>query len=193
MSQAWVPTASCARMRWNALECAGVGHSLGTNFRTYWITWSARPTSDCGSVSPKASAIFFNRLREPPGITGTQKRIKGLSGGSPNSIRPADPYCRGAPRYSGSPHGCPGAPRELTAPVIRRAPAAVKTMSTAAAALRVALAAASKRSVRSARKTCPWHGAKFDIRTGAGRGPPAGQAVKSYPVRVTGADIEIEV
>jgi hypothetical protein len=65
-------------------------------------------------------------------------------------------------------------------------------MSTAAAALRVALAAASKRSVRSARETCPWHGAKFDIRTGAGRGPPAGPAVKSYPVRVTGADIEIE-
>ena len=30
------------------------------------------------------------------------------------------------------------------------------------------------------------------ILTGAGRGPPAGQAVKSYPVRVTGADIEIE-
>ena len=109
-------------VRWNALECAGVGHSLDTNFRTYWITWSARPTSDCGSVSPKASAIFFNRLREPPGITGTQKRIKGLSGGSPNSIRPADPYCRGAPRYSGSPHGCPGAPREQTAPVVRRSP-----------------------------------------------------------------------
>ena len=32
-----------------------------------------------------------------------------------------------------------------------------------------------------------------DIRTEAGRGPPAGQAVTSYPVRVTGADIEIEV
>ena len=72
------------------------------------------------------------------------------------------------------------------------APAAVKMMSTAAAALRVALAA-SKRSVRSARETCPWHGAKFDIRTVAGRGPPAEQAVKSCPVRVTGADIEIEV
>ena len=41
--------------------------------------------------------------------------------------------------------------------------------------------------------TCPWHGAKFDIRTGAVVGPPAPQAVKSYPVRVTGADVEIEV
>ena len=25
------PTAPCAGVRWNALECAGVGHSLGTN------------------------------------------------------------------------------------------------------------------------------------------------------------------
>ena len=83
------------RFQWKD-SWALVRHNLGTNFRTYWITWSARPTSDCGSVSPKASAIFFNRLREPPGITGTQKRIKGLSGGSPNSIRPADSYCRGA-------------------------------------------------------------------------------------------------
>src|SRR5258706_227053 len=64
-------------------------------------------------------------------------------------------------------------------------------MSTAAAALRVALAAASKTSVRSARETCPWHGAKFDIRTGAGRGPPAGQAVKSSPVAFPGAEIEV--
>jgi nitrite reductase/ring-hydroxylating ferredoxin subunit len=41
--------------------------------------------------------------------------------------------------------------------------------------------------------TCPWHGAKFDIRTGAVLGPLAGQAVKSYPVRGTSPDIEIEV
>ena len=39
----------------------------------------------------------------------------------------------------------------------------------------------------------PWHGAKFDVRTGAILGPPAGQAAKTYPVRVTGPDIEIEV
>ena len=47
--------------------------------------------------------------------------------------------------------------------------------------------------VEGAEVTCPWHGAKFDIRTGAVVGPPAPQAVKSYPVRVTGADVEIEV
>jgi 3-phenylpropionate/trans-cinnamate dioxygenase ferredoxin component len=41
--------------------------------------------------------------------------------------------------------------------------------------------------------TCPWHGAKFDVRTGAVLGPPAGQAVETYPVRVTGTHIEIEV
>jgi hypothetical protein len=34
---------------------------------------------------------------------------------------------------------------------------------------------------------------QFDIRTGAVLGPPAGQALKTFPVRVTGADIEIEV
>jgi hypothetical protein len=35
--------------------------------------------------------------------------------------------------------------------------------------------------------TCPWHGARFDIKTGAVLGPPAGREVRSYPVRVTGA------
>ena len=41
--------------------------------------------------------------------------------------------------------------------------------------------------------TCPWHQAKFDIRTGKAVGPPAQQAVTSYSIRVTGTDIEIEV
>lgn len=41
--------------------------------------------------------------------------------------------------------------------------------------------------------TCPWHGAKFDLRSGAALGPPAPTGIKSYPVRVTGADIEIEI
>ena len=51
----------------------------------------------------------------------------------------------------------------------------------------------SEGELEGAEVTCPWHGAKFDIRTGAVVGPPAPQAVKSYPVRVTGADVEIEV
>ena len=41
--------------------------------------------------------------------------------------------------------------------------------------------------------TCPWHGATFDIRTGEVLGPPAYEAVARYSVRVTGADVEVEV
>ncbi len=41
--------------------------------------------------------------------------------------------------------------------------------------------------------TCPYHGAKFDIRTGEVLGPPASQAVACYSVRVAGADLEVEV
>ena len=41
--------------------------------------------------------------------------------------------------------------------------------------------------------TCPWHKAKFNIRTGHVLGPPARQGVGCYSVRVTGTDIEVEV
>jgi nitrite reductase/ring-hydroxylating ferredoxin subunit len=41
--------------------------------------------------------------------------------------------------------------------------------------------------------TCPWHGARFDVRSGAVLGPPAAVGVKSYRVRVTGKDIAIEI
>ena len=41
--------------------------------------------------------------------------------------------------------------------------------------------------------TCPWHGAQFDVKTGAVLSPPAHVGVKSFPVRVTGDDVEIEV
>jgi len=40
--------------------------------------------------------------------------------------------------------------------------------------------------------TCPWHGARFDVRTGEVVGPPAQRAVVRYGVRVTGADVEVE-
>jgi 3-phenylpropionate/trans-cinnamate dioxygenase ferredoxin subunit len=36
----------------------------------------------------------------------------------------------------------------------------------------------SEGTVEGAEVACPWHGAKFDVRTGAVLGPPAGQAVK---------------
>ncbi len=51
----------------------------------------------------------------------------------------------------------------------------------------------SEGTVEGAEVTCPWHGARFDIKTGAVLGPPAGREVRSYSVRLTGADVEIEV
>src|SRR3989442_333073 len=41
--------------------------------------------------------------------------------------------------------------------------------------------------------TCPWHGAVFDVTTGQVLGPPAGEGVSRYNVRVDGPDIEVEV
>ena len=40
--------------------------------------------------------------------------------------------------------------------------------------------------------TCPWHGAVFDVTSGAVLGAPAPQDVARYAVRVTGEDIEVE-
>src|SRR5215470_14688044 len=41
--------------------------------------------------------------------------------------------------------------------------------------------------------TCPWHGAVYNIKTGAVLKPPAPRGVASYHVRVQGADVEVEV
>lgn len=41
--------------------------------------------------------------------------------------------------------------------------------------------------------TCPWHGAAFRIPSGEVLSPPARSGVSTYPVRVKGADIEVEV
>ncbi len=40
---------------------------------------------------------------------------------------------------------------------------------------------------------CPWHGARFNIKTGAALTPPAAEGVASFPVRVNGSDIEVEL
>ncbi len=40
---------------------------------------------------------------------------------------------------------------------------------------------------------CPWHGARFDLKSGATSTPIAPDGVQAYPVRVSGADIEIEL
>ena len=40
---------------------------------------------------------------------------------------------------------------------------------------------------------CPWHSARFNLKTGEALSPPAFEGVRIYPVRVTGDEIEIEV
>jgi nitrite reductase/ring-hydroxylating ferredoxin subunit len=41
--------------------------------------------------------------------------------------------------------------------------------------------------------TCPWHKAKFNIRTGHVLSPPARRGVRRYNIRVMGTNIEVEV
>ena len=41
--------------------------------------------------------------------------------------------------------------------------------------------------------TCPWHGARFDVTSGAVLGPPARSAVASYKVQVVGDEIQVDV
>ena len=41
--------------------------------------------------------------------------------------------------------------------------------------------------------TCPWHGATFDVTTGAVVGPPASEGVACYKVEIDGNDVKIEV
>ncbi len=40
---------------------------------------------------------------------------------------------------------------------------------------------------------CPWHGSRFNVKTGAVLEPPARQGVRSFAVRVTGEDVEAEI
>jgi len=41
--------------------------------------------------------------------------------------------------------------------------------------------------------TCPCHGSRFDVRTGAVLAPPASEPVKSYRVRVEGESLQVEI
>ena len=41
--------------------------------------------------------------------------------------------------------------------------------------------------------TCPWHGANFNVKTGAVTSPPAGTGVRSFVVKVEGNDVLVEV
>jgi len=40
---------------------------------------------------------------------------------------------------------------------------------------------------------CPWHSAHFNVKTGAVTGPPAPTGVRSFPVKVEGNDVLVEV
>jgi nitrite reductase/ring-hydroxylating ferredoxin subunit len=40
---------------------------------------------------------------------------------------------------------------------------------------------------------CPLHAARFDVRTGEVLDPPATEDLKTYPIRQTGAEIEINL
>ncbi len=51
----------------------------------------------------------------------------------------------------------------------------------------------SEGELEGAEVTCPWHGAIYNVTTGAVIGGPAPQNVTAYKVRVVGSDIEVEV
>ena len=40
--------------------------------------------------------------------------------------------------------------------------------------------------------TCPWHGARFNLSTGAHLSPPANRDVSAYKVQVVGDDVQID-
>jgi 3-phenylpropionate/trans-cinnamate dioxygenase ferredoxin subunit len=40
---------------------------------------------------------------------------------------------------------------------------------------------------------CPWHGSRFDVRTGAVVGPPARAPVKAYPVTVEAGRVWVDL
>ena len=48
-------------------------------------------------------------------------------------------------------------------------------------------------SVAGSVVTCPWHGATFDIFTGAALTDPAYEGVKTYNVKVQGDDLLVEI
>jgi nitrite reductase/ring-hydroxylating ferredoxin subunit len=51
----------------------------------------------------------------------------------------------------------------------------------------------SEGAVEGSEVTCPWHGARFDIRTGAVVGSPATKGVRTYAVKVEGSDIKVAI
>jgi nitrite reductase (NADH) small subunit/3-phenylpropionate/trans-cinnamate dioxygenase ferredoxin subunit len=51
----------------------------------------------------------------------------------------------------------------------------------------------SEGTVVGTQVTCPWHGANFDLTTGAHLSPPARSDVACYAVQVVGDAVEVDV
>ena len=51
----------------------------------------------------------------------------------------------------------------------------------------------SEGTLQGTKLTCPWHGAEFDITNGQVLTPPAGEGVRSYPVKISGDEILIQI
>ena len=51
----------------------------------------------------------------------------------------------------------------------------------------------SEGSIEGEDVECPWHGSRFNVKTGKLTAPPALENVARYNVRVTGDDIEVEI
>ena len=51
----------------------------------------------------------------------------------------------------------------------------------------------SEGKLSGTRLACPWHGWMYDVRTGQCLFPPRGTAVASYPVRIDGDDVFVDV
>jgi 3-phenylpropionate/trans-cinnamate dioxygenase ferredoxin component len=51
----------------------------------------------------------------------------------------------------------------------------------------------SEGKLSGARLTCPWHGWMYDVRSGQCLLPARGSAIATYPVRIEGDEIWIEV
>lgn len=46
-------------------------------------------------------------------------------------------------------------------------------------------------NIRKCSIVCPFHGARYSLKTGRPFGPPAFEPVTTYPVRIVGTDVEV--
>jgi nitrite reductase/ring-hydroxylating ferredoxin subunit len=51
----------------------------------------------------------------------------------------------------------------------------------------------SEGTVSNLEVECPWHGARFNLATGANLCPPAGSGVSCYKVQVVGDEVQIDL